>query len=550
MRARALFATLLLFAACGPAASPEAPTPTPVGDPHASGAEAPPGESGREPARAEAAIPPMPELPTAVGFLRFPALPERAEIAAARQRVATIVAREPAWYPTGGTEETSRWSREALAPWLREQQRSIQEEEARLFALAQAEPELQPMAAALDGALYESLVATLLAAPMPAAIDVDPELRAVYVEALWGSAEPILRRAAEIYTRCAESAAERGDDAWQGFCARHAHALSREGGAGVETLRREILARRVGPPPAGPAICFEGARAEAPRAPQLAEGPEGASPRRGALILGRLGGSGGMGIRGVGPGPTTPAPQPVRAAPAQRADPPDVVHLAVRPFVGVPGDAPLVAAERRQVERALVPALRAKLGTSVRALPAPERCGPAPWEALRERDPEAVLAWAELACDGPDDCVVAVRFADPSETPRLPAALEARVEAPTNARSWRAAVGALEESAPRAAPAGAPDGAPPVSVRRAVHGSPEEPVSRDAVDAALEEALAGCAAEPENQGVWRAVATHRGGRLRVEWQGDAPACVRRAFDQARYPRSLGGARELVSVALS
>ena len=119
MRARALFATLLLFAACGPAASPEAPTPTPVGDPHASGAEAPPGESGREPARAEAAIPPMPELPTAVGFLRFPALPERAEIAAARQRVATIVAREPAWYPTGGTEETSRWSREALAPCRR-----------------------------------------------------------------------------------------------------------------------------------------------------------------------------------------------------------------------------------------------------------------------------------------------------------------------------------------------------------------------------------------------------------------------------------------------
>ena len=214
MRRRLVWALPLLAVACGSPEPAEPSSPEPVtsagGETEVSGAaeEAPP---------LRTTIPvPVPQPPVAREALSAP-------LQASWTGIEEVVAIRPPDGPDQGSEEAIRlWAEGPLTEWIarrREATRAVGE----VAAGVPAEPVYErAVGAALFGYALEDFAADLRSSPVPGSISEDPELLAIYVEALTTALRPLAIESATNYAVCRQRLASLGDDSewvpWRAYC--------------------------------------------------------------------------------------------------------------------------------------------------------------------------------------------------------------------------------------------------------------------------------------------------------------------------------------------
>jgi hypothetical protein len=522
-----LFVVLCLLASCRSPAEPvTTDQPADSVDPvaPASGAEEPVAEEPALPARG-------PQTEWAVAGIALPAAVRPSDGPAWSQAREALELRLPYLPPGSPMEVVNRWAQRTFASWVEVRMRLTQQTIAS-FA-AEPEPENGPAnteGRAVAGLLMDAFVAQFLAAPLPFEIESDPELRGIYEGALLEQSEPLVRQALEYYEGC-----ERADAAleWRLFCrdrrARLAGLLDGQGRIRADelpSLRREARLAVLGPPPAGPAACWQGGAGS----PAAVAGSSNRPPTVG--VLGTLSAMTG----------TPPSEMPATI-------PGDVV-LAVPPL-GAFDQAPLETAQRATLIRAVERRLRTMVDGRVTRARAAERTT-ARWrgemacrakvdelEAVRRAHPSDQVGELLLSCDATDLCEVQVAVHPPHERGgEIVATAVGEVgDDPLTTSAWTAAVRGMEWlgsglDRPRAA-----------AGPQVVAFGPDE-WNTDL--SGLEEALRECAV-PETLEVGVLYRIDRRGRARITTTlDDAPSCVSSAIRAQTFD---AGAERAVTFAM-
>jgi len=141
-------------------------------------------------------------------------------------------------------ERLSDWSDRELKDWLSEKQQRAEAARAELDRAATQNHRQRIMAGALVGLVYEDIARTLLLIPVPAELDSEPEVAALFRELMAKQAAPFLTHAELAYAACAGNALGLESMAhWADFCERRAERLP-ETARGEGQLDRERTARR------------------------------------------------------------------------------------------------------------------------------------------------------------------------------------------------------------------------------------------------------------------------------------------------------------------
>lgn len=139
--------------------------------------------------------------------------------------VEQALALEPPAPPMSGDENAiASWASGPFTAWILQRVRATRQAESIGATLTDLEPFERGFALALVSFAYEDMAATARGAPVPAPIANDPELLAVYAEAIDRALLPIAQYAAIGFEGCAQVFQQSGDSAWSewpGFCATH-----------------------------------------------------------------------------------------------------------------------------------------------------------------------------------------------------------------------------------------------------------------------------------------------------------------------------------------
>lgn len=140
-------------------------------------------------------------------------------------RLAEAALRRPAPRMRGTVDlpKFQRWAMTRFGPWLEARRQAMSEAERALVRLAEG-PEA-PIAAAIVAVLHRELVLAVAAMAVPRQIASDPQLAAVYRDALEQAVAPIRERAGEGFRFCADRSA----GALGTWCGAEATAISQQG---------------------------------------------------------------------------------------------------------------------------------------------------------------------------------------------------------------------------------------------------------------------------------------------------------------------------------
>jgi hypothetical protein len=109
--------------------------------------------------------------------------------------------------PQGRTAlDLEAWGESTLRPWLEHKHRSIAAARQELDRAAAQNQRQRIVAGALMGLIHEDVARVLLELPVPAELDAEPEVRAVYRELTLRQAAPYLEQARLSYEACAGNA--------------------------------------------------------------------------------------------------------------------------------------------------------------------------------------------------------------------------------------------------------------------------------------------------------------------------------------------------------
>lgn len=137
--------------------------------------------------------------------------------------VEEVVAARPPNAPEEATLETvGAWVQGPFLEFVTARRESMQQANAGVAALGDAEPAERAAAAALFGYMYEDMASALRGAPIPREIAEDAELLEIYVSALSDALHPFALMAARAYLVCATTMVELGAEspwaAWANYC--------------------------------------------------------------------------------------------------------------------------------------------------------------------------------------------------------------------------------------------------------------------------------------------------------------------------------------------
>ncbi len=342
------------------------------------------------------------------------------------------------YLPSGlSMEVVNRWAQGPFKDWVEVRMRFMQQALESFAAEAGPGPS-NTEGRAVAGLLMDDFLVQFVAAPIPFEIESDPELRGVYEGALLAQGEPLVRQALEYYEGCERS--EAGLE-WRLFCrdrrARLAGLLDGEGqirAAELPRLRGEARLATLGPPPAGPAACWEGVAGSS-----AVTGSWNQPPPVASAVMGTLGAMTG----------TLPSQLPTTI-------PGDVV-LAVT-SVGAFEQAPLDARQRASVIRAVERRLGSMVdGRVIRSRTAerttarwrremPCRADIDALDAVRRAHANQQVGELQLTCDATELCEVSVAVHPPHASGGdVVATVVGEVGAdPLTTRAWTAAVAGME----------------------------------------------------------------------------------------------------------
>jgi hypothetical protein len=148
----------------------------------------------------------------------------RAELSATLQdvwaRTERAIEVRPPEPPAEATDEAIRaWAEEVFRPWLEARLAATHDAQTRMNELHGAPAHERGVGAALFGYLYEDMASGVRGAPVPEEITTDPELLAVYVQALDEAVRPAARLAAQAYALCARNLEPLADwSEWHSYC--------------------------------------------------------------------------------------------------------------------------------------------------------------------------------------------------------------------------------------------------------------------------------------------------------------------------------------------
>lgn len=189
-------------------------------------------------ARAQPRAEPGPARPRADGHvaLRPPSLRDfpststvrSPELAAAWRLVDTVLRlRAPRARPHASLADSTRFTRERIAPWLRRKTEAIRAADQALVTLASRHDEQSLIAMALAGLVYEDVGVAVAEIAPPAVIAADVLSYDAYMDALDAQARAMLERSREAYDRCTGAEVQVGavTDAYRNACVRRRDAV-------------------------------------------------------------------------------------------------------------------------------------------------------------------------------------------------------------------------------------------------------------------------------------------------------------------------------------
>ncbi len=184
-----------------------------------------------------------------------------AELQAVWERVELVIAITPPEPPAASTlEDIEAWAAGPFLDWIDRRRVATDHALEAMRAMREAPVEERAMGAALFGYLYEDTVSGIRGAPVPDAVAADPELLAVYTQALNAALVPYATMAAQAYYGCVMLFREVEDAAWSewpGYC-------DARGAEIVEVFGLEPAEPADPADPAAPATPAEGEPAPAP----------------------------------------------------------------------------------------------------------------------------------------------------------------------------------------------------------------------------------------------------------------------------------------------
>jgi hypothetical protein len=166
----------------------------------------------------------------------------------AEMRMARLLSAEslelpaPALPSDRSAAQLSDWSDSQLKDWLSEKQQRAEAARAELDRAAAQNHRQRILAGALVGLVYEDIARTLLSIPLPAELDTEPEVAALFRELMAKQAAPFLLNAELAYTACAGNAVGlEGMAHWSEFCERRGEGLPENALAEQLTPERTAL---------------------------------------------------------------------------------------------------------------------------------------------------------------------------------------------------------------------------------------------------------------------------------------------------------------------
>lgn len=185
------------------------------------------GETATEDPEATAEVEPEPVLVgTTPVPVPQPATP-REELSREVQRLWTsvedaVALRPPEPPDDSEMEAIEAWSAGPFVDWVKQRREHMAAANRHMSALGDHEPHERGMAAGLLGYMYEDMASAFRGAPVPEPIAADPELLAVYVQALHEALRPYARFSAQAYLVCAQTLVRLGEDSpwfpWAEYC--------------------------------------------------------------------------------------------------------------------------------------------------------------------------------------------------------------------------------------------------------------------------------------------------------------------------------------------
>lgn len=122
--------------------------------------------------------------------------------------------------PSGETADFQRWAEHELREWLERKSRTVEAARRELDQAAEESHRQRIVAGAIVGLMYEDVARALRDIPVPAEIQHEPEIAAIFRDVLAAQAAPYLEHARRAYNACHLNA-EGGPESlahWGRFC--------------------------------------------------------------------------------------------------------------------------------------------------------------------------------------------------------------------------------------------------------------------------------------------------------------------------------------------